>query len=92
MLSPGQLITGRKSISNAFNMDESKVQRIINVLKDQQQITQQTSNKNRLITIINWNEYQLNEQQDEQQINDSHTAKRTASEHKQECNKYYFCI
>lgn len=37
--------------------------------------------KNRLISILKWNEYQSSEQQIEQQVNN----KRTTSEHKQEC-------
>lgn len=69
ILQPGQLITGRKVIAEKFNISESKVQRILKSLKIEQQIEQQTSNKNSLISIINWNEYQKNEQQIERQAN-----------------------
>lgn len=75
-LIPGQLITGRKSIAQKLKVDESKVQRFLKLLEIEQQIEQQKSNKNRLITIINWNKYQENEQQIEQQVNN----KRTTSE------------
>ena len=57
-LNPGQLITGRKAIANQFKIDESKIQRILKKLEIEQQIEQQTSNKNRLITVLRWNEYQ----------------------------------
>ena len=40
----------------------------------QQQIEQQTCSQNRLISIINWNEYQQNEQQVEQQVNSERTT------------------
>jgi hypothetical protein len=75
-LKKGQLITGRKSIASKFNITESKVQRILKRLEIEQQIEQQTSTKNRLITVLNWEDYQESEQQIEQQVNN----KRTTSE------------
>ena len=56
-LKPGQLITGRKSISVKLNI-ESKVERILKTFKSEQQIEQQTSSCNRLISIVSWDEYQ----------------------------------
>lgn len=76
ILKSGQLITGRKSISEQLKISESKIFRIINCFKIEQQIKQQTSNKNSLITILNWEEYQQSEQQNKQQVNN----KRTTSE------------
>ena len=83
MLKPGQLITGRKSIALALHIDESKVERILKSLKSEQQIEQQTSSKNRLISITNWEFYQQSEQQNEQQMNN----KRTTSEQQVNTNK-----
>jgi hypothetical protein len=83
MLQPGQLITGRKSISDKFNISESKVQRVLNMLKIERQIEQQTTPRNRLITILNWSDYQNSEQQSEQQVNN----KRTPSEQQLNTNK-----
>ena len=57
-LKPGQLITGRKSIAEKFNIDDNKVQRILKAFENEHQIEQQTSTKNRLISIVNWNKYQ----------------------------------
>jgi hypothetical protein len=74
MLKCGQLITGRKTISEKFKIDESKVQRILKLLENEQQIEQQTGNKNRLITVLNWHLYQEVEQQDEQQVNNKCTT------------------
>ena len=54
----GQLITTRKRIADKFHMDDSKVTRILNEFESDGQIIQETSNKNRLITIINWDKYQ----------------------------------
>lgn len=82
-LKPGQLITGRKAISNVLGISESKVFRIINCFKSEHQIEQQTSNKNSLITIVNWDLYQVSEQQNENQMN----SNRTASEQQVNTNK-----
>lgn len=81
-LLPGQLITSRKSISSKLKINENKVQRVLKCFEIEQQIEQQTSSQNRLISILNWNEYQQSEQQNERQVNNE----RTTSEHKQECN------
>jgi len=75
-LRPGQLITGRKSISANLKVSESKVQRILKTFEIEQQIEQQTTPRNRLISILNWKSYQQNEQHFEQQLNN----KRTTSE------------
>lgn len=82
-LKPGQLITSRKSIAKKLNISESKVHRVLKMLEIEQQIEQQTSNKNRLITIVGWNEYQSCEQQIEQQVNNN----RTTSEQQVNTNK-----
>lgn len=58
MLQPGQLLTGRKAISTLFNISESKIERILKRFEIEQQIEQQTSTKNRLITVLNWNLHQ----------------------------------
>lgn len=83
MLKPGQLITGRKSISMKLNITESKVQRILKSFESEQQIEQQASNRNRLITILNWSEYQGCEQLNERLMNN----KRTPDEQQMNTNK-----
>lgn len=81
-LKRGQLLTGRKSISEKLKIDENKVQRILKSLENEHQIEQQKSNKNRLITIVSWDKYQQNEQQlnnkrttTEQQVNTNKNVK-----------------
>lgn len=82
-LKGGQLLTGRKSIAQKLNINETKVQRILKRYEIEQQIEQQTSNKNRLVTVLNWDKYQDSEQQIEQQVNN----KRTTSEQQVNTNK-----
>ena len=75
-LKAGQFISGRKILSKETGIQESKVERILKCFETEQQIEQQAFNKFRIISILNWNEYQQIEQQDEQQMNN----KRTTSE------------
>jgi hypothetical protein len=82
-LMPGQLITGRIAISQKLRVSESKVQRILSAFESEHQIEQQTGNKNRLISIISWSDYQDSEQQDEPQMNN----KRTTDEQQMNTNK-----
>lgn len=82
-LKKGQLLTGRKSISEKLKIDENKVQRILKTLENEHQIEQQSSNKNRLITIVSWDKYQQDEQQIKQQANN----KRTTTEQQVNTNK-----
>lgn len=82
-LLPGQMITGRKKIAEFWHISESKVERILKLFESEQQIEQQKSNKNRLITVLNWSRYQLSEQQIEQQVNNN----RTTSEQQVNTNK-----
>ena len=63
-----QLVTSRKSISNKFGINESKVERTFTLFKNEHMIEQQSSTKNRLITILNWDKYQSKEQQNELQF------------------------
>lgn len=83
MLKPGQLITGRKSIAAKLSISESKVTRTLNTFESEQQIEQQTSNKNRLITVLNWDLYQSSEQQNELLVNNN----RPTSEQQVNTNK-----
>lgn len=82
-LQKGQLITGRKTISEKLDISESKVQRILKTFENEHQIEQLTNSQNRLISILNWELYQQTEQQDEQQVNNE----RTTSEQRVNTNK-----
>lgn len=82
-LHPGQLITGRKSISSKMGVEESKVKRILISFENDQQIDRQRSNKNSLITVKNWDKYQLSDQQDGQTV----TSKCPASDQQVTTNK-----
>lgn len=67
-LQPGQLVTGIISISKKMKVDKNKVQRTLKLFENDKQIEQQTSNKNRLITIVNWKLYQDIDKENEKQV------------------------
>lgn len=75
-IQPGQLITSRKSLAAKTGVNESKVERVLLALKNEQQIEQHGTSKFRVISIVKWAEYQQDEQQAEQLVN----SKRTADE------------
>lgn len=58
VIKEGQFVTGRKELSEQSGLPESTVEDILKYLENQHQIQQQKETKYRLITIINWNEYQ----------------------------------
>lgn len=75
ILKPGQLLTGTIAISKKLKINKDKVQRTLKLYETDKQIEQQTSNKNRLITIVNWELYQeSNNQNDNQMINNCETT------------------
>jgi DNA-binding transcriptional regulator YhcF (GntR family) len=82
IIKEGQLITGRKELAKQTNIPGSTIERILELLENEHQIEQQKTTKFRLITILNWEQYQKDGQQNGQQTDN----KRTTDGHIQECN------
>ena len=74
-LNPGQLITGRKKIAKDLKINESKVQRILKLFENCQQIEQQTNNLCRVISIVKWDDYQ----QSNIQLNNERTLNKNTN-------------
>lgn len=71
----GQFTTGRKQLSIATGINESKIERLLTYFeKTEQQIEQRKTSVNRLISILNWDKYQCSEQRIEQQVNNDRTT------------------
>lgn len=73
-LEPGQFITGRKALSKETGISQTTCERILNCFESEQQIGQQKNNKFRIITILNWSEYQVSGQQNGQQMDNKRTT------------------
>ena len=72
---PGQFTIGTKQLAKKTGINQSKVRRVLDFFKEtEQQIDVQTSNKNSLITIKNWDLYQITETSGEQ--NDEQVANK----------------
>ena len=87
-LKPGQLLTSRKSIANKWKLSESKVERILKAFEIEQQIEQQSSSQNRLITILQWNKYQNTEQQIKQRADSKRTTGKQRVDTNNNVDKY----
>lgn len=73
-LKPGQIPAGRKQLAEKTGIEESKVYRILKAFESEQMIEQQTNNRGTLISIVNWDLYQANEQRTKQQLNNKRTT------------------
>jgi hypothetical protein len=73
-LAPGQLITSRRSIATKTGVQESKVTRVLEVLKIEQQIEQASSPISTLITVCKWADYQNVEPPFEPPVNHDRTT------------------
>lgn len=93
VLQPGQLTTGRKQLAVNSRIQESKVERTLKAFENNHLIEQRKTNKNRLITILPWNEIQGGEQQIEQPVNNERTTSEqplnTLEENKNTRNREY---
>ncbi len=58
VLKEGQFITGRDALSEETGIHRSSIERILQFLENEHQIEQQKTTKYRLITILNWKDYQ----------------------------------
>lgn len=70
---PGQFMTSQLKLSVKFKISRSKAQRFLEKLKIAQQIDADGSNKNTIITILNWDTYQG----DDAQIDEQAMSKRS---------------
>jgi len=59
----GQILTGRKSLSSATGINEHKIDRLLKTFEKCDQIKQQTFSKYRVVSIVNYDSHQSNEQQ-----------------------------
>jgi len=87
-LQPGQLVTGRLAIADATGAHESKVKRLLKMMKNDQQIDQQAGVKGSIITVRNWQTYQDSDQQNGQQVtSDRPTGDQRVTTNKNERTK-----
>jgi len=79
----GQVVVGRIKLAKDIGISERAVRTAINKLKTTSELTSKSTNKYTVLTIINYDKYQLNDQQVVQQT----SSKRPANDHYQECKE-----
>lgn len=82
----GQLITGRIQISAATGISQQSVRTCLRKLEDSNIVTIKSTNKNSVITIVNYNNYQINESTNQQSTNET-TSNQPATNQQSTTNK-----
>ena len=82
-LLPGQFIYGRKRAAMDLDMPESTLRDYVEILVKSENITVRATNKYSVITLINWDTYQSDEEKDDSR----HDSKRTAKGQQMDTNK-----
>jgi len=73
-LKSGQLITGRKALSEKTGISQTTIERILKCFESEHQIGQQKTSTSRLISILNWSKHQQVGQQSGQQTDNGRTT------------------
>lgn len=80
----GQLLTGRKILAQETGLSEQQIRSSLYKLKSTNEITIKATNKNSLITLVNYELYQVNESESTSKITSNPPNEQPASNHKQE--------
>jgi hypothetical protein len=86
-LTPGQMITGRHAQAKRTGVHESKVRRVWAVMKSDHQIDQLKGVTSSVFTILNWSDYQTDDQPIGQPNGQRTANERPTTDHKQEQKK-----
>jgi len=91
ILQPGQLITGRDTLSEQTGISVRSVRTSLKHLKSTNEVTIKTTRHFSVITIVKYKDYQYNEiptnQQSDQQSDQQVTNNRPTTDHMQECKE-----
>lgn len=83
----GQLVTGRKALAKEIGINENTLQVVLKNLEHLHMIQQQTNNRFRLITIVNYDKYQDDQQQNNNKITTNQQQNNTNKNVKKEKNE-----
>lgn len=80
-----QMLSDLKKVNKGLNV--SKLNRVLKKLKIEKQIEQRTDHQCTLITVLNWDKYQISEQRNEQRVNNDRTTSEQRVNTNEEVNK-----
>jgi hypothetical protein len=86
-LEAGDFIFGRRTAAEELKTTEQKIRTCLDALQKLKNVTIKTTNKFSIISIVNWDVYQPNKNENNQQTNQQVTNKQPTSNHKQECKE-----
>ncbi len=86
-LKEGQVLTGRKKLSEATGMSESGVEKVLKRLIKYRLVEQQTFNKYRVVSIVNYHKFNSSEQQSNNKVTTKKQQSNTNNNDKNE--KHY---
>lgn len=84
---PGEFIFGRKSASFELNISEQTIRTSLDSLRKLKNLTIKSTNKYSVISIINWDTYQIDDTTTNQQTNQQLTSKQPATNQQLTTNK-----
>jgi DNA-binding transcriptional MocR family regulator len=89
----GQLVTSNKSLAEELGFSVQQIRTALNKLKSTGEITSEATNKFTVITLVNWEKYQVleipetNKTTNEQQTSNKQTTNE--QQHRKNINNYY---
>jgi hypothetical protein len=86
-LNPGQLVIGRKSLSDALDLTEQNVRSCLKLLKNMENITIKSTNKFSILTIEKWELYQSDSEEVTSKITSRSTDDQPATNQQPTTNK-----
>lgn len=75
-LKAGQFITSRRHLAEDLGFSEMQIRTAIKKLESTEEITTETTNRFTIITVLNWANYQVDEEIDNQVLNQQITNKQ----------------
>jgi hypothetical protein len=83
-LEPGQMITGRKRLAKELRVGEQRIRTSLQRLQEYENLTIRTTRRYSIISVTNWERYQLCDSQANQTSNQNLTNTQPTPNHKQE--------
>ena len=80
-LQPGQGLFKMRQVAKILGVSNSKLNRTVTLFKNETQIETQTTPRNTLITVVNWDKYQTGETQNETQMGHRWDTSETQTDH-----------
>lgn len=78
---PGQTVIGRKALAKTLGLSERNIRTSLNRLKSTNEVTIKTTNKFSVVTIVNWESYQVDANEVTTKTTSKVTINRPASDH-----------